>query len=174
MNIDACYQLGYVIKKHGVKGEVSIFLDVDDPEEYFDMESVFVEINQKLVPFFIDTIQIRGDKAVIKFEDIDDGPSAEALKAKKVYLPLTTLPKLKKGQFYYHEVVGYEVLDKKLGSIGSILGVFTSNMQDLLTVNYNDIEVLIPINDDIVKFANHETRQLNVELPDGLLDVYTS
>jgi 16S rRNA processing protein RimM len=172
MNIDACYQLGYVIKKHGVKGEVSVLLDTDDPEEYSDMESVFVEINQKLIPFFIDSIQIRGNKAVIKFEDVDDGPSADELKAKKLYLPLTTLPKLKKGQFYYHEVIGYEVVDKKLGNIGPILGVFTSNMQDLLTVSHNDIEVLVPINDDIVKFADHKIRQLHVDLPDGLLDVY--
>lgn len=70
MNIDACYQLGYVIKKHGVKGEVSVLLDVDFPEEYSELESVFVEINQKLVPFFIEAIQIRDDKAVIKFEHI--------------------------------------------------------------------------------------------------------
>ncbi len=174
MNIDACYQLGYVIKKHGVKGEVSVLLDVDDPEEYFDMESVFVEINQKLVPFFIDAIQIRGDKAVIKFEDIDDGPSADALKSKRIYLPLSTLPKLKKGQFYYHEIIDYEVVDKKLGSIGHIKGVFTSNMQDLITVDHNGIEVLIPISDDLVKFADHQARQVNVDLPDGLLDVYLS
>jgi 16S rRNA processing protein RimM len=174
MNIDACYQLGYVIKKHGVKGEVSVLLDVDDPEEYEELESVFLEINQKLVPFFVDTIQVRDNKAVIKFEDIDDGPAADELKAKRVFLPLINLPKLKKGQFYYHEVIGYQVIDEKLGDIGIIKGFFTSNMQDLLTIDHKDIEVLIPVNDSIVKHADHENKALHVLLPDGLLDVYLS
>ena len=85
MNIDACYQLGYVIKKHGTKGEVSVYLDVDYPEEYTNLESVFVETNQKLVPFFIDTNQIRDNKAVIRFEDVDTQDQAAELKSKKLY-----------------------------------------------------------------------------------------
>ncbi|MEQ8243738.1 ribosome maturation factor RimM [Fulvivirga sp.] len=174
MNIDACYQLGYVIKKHGVKGEVSVLLDVDFPEEYSELESVFVEINQKLVPFFIETIQIRDDKAVIKFEDIDDGPAADELKAKRVFLPLSTLPELDPGKFYYHQVVGYTVKDQKLGEVGIITGIFTSNMQDLITVDYDGTEILIPINDDIVHDADHENKILNVDLPEGLMDVYLS
>ncbi|MEQ8478462.1 ribosome maturation factor RimM [Fulvivirga sp.] len=174
MNIDACYQLGYVIKKHGVKGEVSVLLDVDFPEEYSELESVFVEINQKLVPFFIETIQIRDDKAVIKFEDIDDGPAADELKAKRVFLPLSTLPELDPGKFYYHQVVGYTVKDQKLGEVGIITGIFTSNMQDLITVDHDGTEILIPINDDIVHDADHENKILNVDLPEGLMDVYLS
>jgi 16S rRNA processing protein RimM len=174
MNIDACYQLGYVIKKHGVKGEVSVLLDVDFPEEYSELESVFVEINQKLVPFFVESIQIRDDKAVIKFEDIDDGPSADELKAKRVFLPLSTLPDLEPGQFYYHQIVGYTVKDRALGDVGTIMGVFTSNMQDLITVDHQGTEILIPINDDIVHDADHENKTLNVDLPEGLMDVYLS
>lgn len=174
MNIDACYQLGYVIKKHGVKGEVSVLLDVDFPEEYSELESVFVEINQKLVPFFIEAIQIRDDKAVIKFEDIDDGPAADELKAKRVFLPLSTLPELDPGKFYYHQVVGYTVKDQKLGEVGIITGIFTSNMQDLITVDHDGTEILIPINDDIVHDADHENKILNVDLPEGLMDVYLS
>lgn len=174
MNIDACYQLGYVIKKHGVKGEVSVLLDVDFPEEYSELESVFVEINQKLVPFFIEAIQIRDDKAVIKFEDIDDGPAADELKAKRVFLPLSTLPELEPGKFYYHQVVGYTVKDQTLGEVGTITGIFTSNMQDLITVDHNGTEILIPISDDIVHDADHEQKILNVDLPEGLMDVYLS
>ncbi len=172
MNIDACYQLGYVIKKHGVKGEVSIQMDVDDPSEYSELESVFVEINQKLVPFFVDTIQIRDDKAIVKFEDIDDGPSAEELRGKRLFLPLNLLPELEPGQFYYHQIIGYSVVNSDNSIIGTVKGVYTSNMQDLLTVDHEGIEILIPINDDIVKHANHDEQKLYVNLPDGLLDVY--
>lgn len=172
MNIDACYQLGYVIKKHGSQGAVSIFLDVDSPEEYSELESVFVQIDQKLVPFFVEYIQIRGDKAVIKFEDIDDAPAAEQLKSKGLYLPLSALPELDEGQFYYHEIEGYQVLDEQLGAIGTATTVVTTAMQDLLVVDHKGTEVLVPINDEVVIRADHENRSLHIHMPDGLLDIY--
>ena len=90
MNIDECYQLGHVIKTHGLKGEVNIFLDVDHPSEYQELGSVFVEINQKLVPFFIESIQLKGNKALVKFEDVDSLEEAEELQSKRIYRPLTS------------------------------------------------------------------------------------
>ena len=58
MKIEDCFQLGYVIKSHGLHGELSIFLDTDFPENYIEMESVYVEFQQKLVPFFVETINL--------------------------------------------------------------------------------------------------------------------
>lgn len=172
MNIDACYQLGYVIKKHGTHGEVSVFIDADFPEEYSELESVFVEINKKLVPFFIESIQIRGNKATIKFEDIDDQESASDLKSCAVYLPLSTLPKLGDDQFYYHEIKGYEIEDGVHGKLGLIVDVVTTTKQDLIVVDHHGKEVLIPVNDEIIGAVDHENKLLKVSLPDGLLDVY--
>ena len=54
MRIDDCYQLGYVIKTHGLQGELSIMLDVDVPQAYQNLESVFVATvgSDTLIPFF--------------------------------------------------------------------------------------------------------------------------
>lgn len=172
MNIDACYQLGYVIKKHGTKGHVSIHLDVDQPNYYSNLESVFVEINQKLVPFFIDSIQIRGNTAVVKFEDIDTQEKAAQLKSKAIYLPLGSLPNLTNGQFYYHQIVNYKVIDQNLGEIGYVTSVVSTDRHDLLLVDHKGKEVLIPITDEIVGKADHETKQISVNLPEGLLEIY--
>lgn len=173
MSVDECFQLGYVIKNHGLKGEVNIQLDVDYPDEYRNLESVFVEINEKLVPFFITNIQIRGDKAVVKFEDVDDLASADPLKSKALFLPLSVLPKLGQDQFYYHDIIGYKIIDQDGFIIGDIADVYTSSRQDLFAVkSKDDKEVLIPVIDEIIVEVNHKERQLKVNLPDGLLDIY--
>ena len=52
MTVDECYLLGYIIKAHGLKGEVQVAIDADSPEAYQDLESVFVQQGQQLVPFF--------------------------------------------------------------------------------------------------------------------------
>jgi len=172
MIIDDCFKLGHIVKKHGLKGELSILLDVDYPEDYTELESVFVEVNKQLVPFFIEYLQLNGDRGIVKFEDVDDLPVAEQLLKSALYLPAENLPALEEGQFYYHEVVGYTVVDKSLGELGPISEIFEFPTQDLLGVTYQSKEVLIPINDDIILRINHDNQTMEVNLPNGLVDVY--
>ena len=115
MKHEDCFQWGYVIKHHGVNGAVNILLDVDEPGKYMDLESVLVEIDQNLVPFFISRLEIRDKKAIVKLEGVDDVESANDLKSCRLFLPLHALPDLDKGQFYYHEIIGFTVMDEKSG-----------------------------------------------------------
>ncbi|ELR71370.1 16S rRNA processing protein RimM [Fulvivirga imtechensis AK7] len=172
MNVDECFQLGYVIKRHGLSGEVNIFLDVDFPQEYQELESVFVEINDKLVPFFVDSLILKGNKAIVRFEDVNTVDGAEELKGKRLYLPLSNLPQLDEGQFYFHEIIGYQVMDAVVGAIGEVRDVYSSPQQDLLAVDHDGKEILIPIIDDIIGKADHDKKELQVALPEGLLDIY--
>src|SRR5690606_17765931 len=119
MDFEACFQLGYVVKVHGIKGEIQIFLDVDIPSNYKNLESVFVDIDSKLVPFFVENIQISGNKGILKLEEVGSIEEAEPLKGKSLYLPLQRLPALPDNQFYFHEVVGYDVQDASEGLIGT-------------------------------------------------------
>ena len=54
--------MGRVAKTHGIKGEITIKLDVDDPSAYHDMKYFLLEINKVLTPFFVEKIVSSGDK----------------------------------------------------------------------------------------------------------------
>lgn len=172
MDFEACFQLGYVSKVHGVKGEVQCFLDVDVPENYRKMESVFVDIDNKLVPFFIEHLSLQGQRAVVKFEDVDSIEQAETLKSKGLYLPLEKLPALEEDQFYFHEIVGYKVEDAQEGVLGIVKGIYELPHQDLIAMEFKGKEVLIPIADEIIRKVSHNHKTLHVELPAGLLQIY--
>ncbi len=167
---DDCYQLGEVIKTHGLNGEVSISLDVDFPEHYRKLESVFLRSEGKLVPFFVSNIQINGEKALVKFEDVDSIEQAKALVKSELFLPLTQLPKLAKGKFYFHDLIGCQVLeDEKL--IGTVKDVY-EGANELMAVSRNENEVLIPLIDEVLVDVDIEAKIIVVSLPDGLLDLY--
>jgi 16S rRNA processing protein RimM len=172
MNQEECYQLGYVLKTHGVGGEVTFVMDVDNPEEYAQLDSVFIELNGKLVPFFIDTIQIQNDKAIVRLEDVNSLPKAQNIVGCTLYLPLNNLPQLDEDQFYYHEIVNYHIVDEQKGMLGLITNVYELPHQDLIAMNYQEKEVLIPITDNIVTGVDHQKKELYVSLPDGLLEIY--
>jgi len=175
MNIDACYQLGYIVRTHGVKGQVVAFFDVDYPEDYEELESVFLQLNGKLVPFFIDALDIQPNgRIIIKFEDVDSIVEAEKLKNIALYLPLDQLPELDEDQFYFHEVIGYTVVDEQLGELGTIREIYEMPYQDLMAMDYQGVEVLIPVQDELILRADKAAQKLFVNLPEGLVDIYTN
>ena len=172
MNKDACYLLGHISKLHGLNGEVTAFLDVDFPEEYENMESVFVDINNKLVPFFIESLDITPKKAILKFEDTNSAESAEQLIGKELYLPLTTLPPLTGKAFYYHEIIGFTVVDKTFGEVGPVKEVYSKSSQDLFACEHKGKEVLIPVSDELIERIDREKKRLYLLLPEGLIELY--
>ncbi len=172
MKQDDCYQLGEVIKTHGLNGEVNISLEVDFPDEYQNLESVFLEQQGKLVPFFIDTIQINNNhRALVKFDDIESLDDAKNIIKAKLYLPLSALPKLEKGQYYFHDLIACEVFegDIKLGVVKEVIDL---NGNQLLAIDADNKEILIPLKDEILTNVDTANKRVDVSLPDGLLDIY--
>ena len=90
------------------------------------------------------------------------------------FLPEDNLDELDETQFYYHEIIGFDVEDQQLGKLGKVKTVYTMPIQDLIAMPYNGHEVLIPVNDEIIPKVNREAKILYVNLPEGLLEVYTS
>ena len=168
-----CFQLGHITRTHGTKGEVIVFLDVDYPEDYDDLESVFVEIKGEFVPFFIENINVQKEsKAIVKFEDVGSIEKATPLINCALYLPDDTLEELEEDQFYYHEIIGFVVIDQRLGSLGVVAQVYTMPTQDLISMIFEGREILIPVNEDIILTVNRDEKQLHVNLPEGLVEVY--
>lgn len=89
-----------------------------------------------------------------------------------MFLPLDQLPQLEEGQFYFHEIIGFQVEDENEGPLGTVKDVYEAGEQYLIAMNYQDREVLIPLNDDIIPKVNKEKKIVHTRLPEGLLDVY--
>ncbi len=168
-----CFYLGKIAKKFSFKGEVLIYLDTDEPEVYENMESVFVELNRNLVPFFIEKSQIhKGDFLRTKFEDIDSEQDADEIIGCEVYLPLSMLPKLEGNKFYYHEIEGFSVEDIRLGNIGKLIRVNESQIQPLFEIEFKEATILVPVIDNFIVEVNRQEKKLILNTPEGLVDLY--
>lgn len=173
MRKEECFYLGKIAKKFSFKGEVLIYLDTDEPEIYQEMESVFVELGKNLVPFFIEKAQMhKGDWLRVKFEDVDSEEQAEEILGCEIYLPLTFLPELEGDKFYYHEIEGFEVIDVRLGNIGTIIRVNDSNAQPLFEIDFEGKEILIPMIDDFIVEVNKKEKFIKLNTPNGLVEMY--
>lgn len=171
MNMEDYYKVGYVMKPHGLKGEVTISLDLNSPADWENLKTIFIEKKSQLVPYFIEAISIRNDKAFVKLEDVDTPEYAALLKGGSLYLPKKDRPKLVKGEFYNEEVIGFEVTDNEIGTLGKVLDVEEAGPNRFLIVEYNKKEVMIPVNGPFITSINKSKKKISVSLPEGFLDI---
>lgn len=167
-------ELGYIVRAHGIKGEVRAAFDVYDLAFYKKKKTLYLtEKEGPLTPFAVKSFSLQTDsQAIIQFEGIEDRTAAEGLIGRVIWIPETQLPPLPKGEFYYFQVIGYAVMDRNLGPIGKVKGFQDGVAQDVLVIDYQEKEVLVPITPDFVLDADHEARVLNTALPEGLLELY--
>jgi 16S rRNA processing protein RimM len=173
MRKEDCFYLGKIAKKFSFKGEVLVYLDTDEPEMYEDLESVFVEVNKNLIPFFIQNSNLhKGDFLRVRFEDVDNEEEADAIMNCEVYLPLKMLPKLTGNKFYFHEVIGFEIEDKRVGVFGKIVSINDTTAQPLFEVLNGEVEMLIPMIDHFIVKIDRENKKVVMDLPEGLVEMY--
>ena len=173
MRKEDCFFVGTIVSKFSFKGEVLVKIDTDDSSLLENRESVFVELGGELIPFFIQKCSYhKANLLRIKFEEVDTERDAEALLKQSLFLPLSLLPKLSGNKFYYHEVIGFEVVDVNYGRVGVITHVNDRSSQPIFEIEYEGQQILIPLHDDFLKEVNRKDKRIIVEAPEGLIELY--
>lgn len=164
--------MGKIIRTHGVKGDIMIFLDVDDPQRYKKLKSIFIETDEVLTSFDISQVSIRDNIARAHIKGVDEMTKAAAFLKCEVWLPLSELPKLKETKFYIHEILNFKVIDRAKGEIGIFEKVIDLPQQTIALIKNGDKEILFPMIPEFIERVDKEEKILFLNLPDGLVDLY--
>jgi len=172
MTKDEAFYIGYITKTKGLKGEVQLFFEFEDYDA-LDLDTLFLEINAKMVPFFVASHKLYDNRTgLFFFEDIEHIDKAQELVKKKVYLPLSKMPERHPDDFTYDDLKGFMVQDEVYGELGEIIAVHEYPQQYVAALLYKEKEILFPLNEEIILDIDDEAQVLYVELPEGLLDIY--
>ncbi|MEI6817138.1 MAG: ribosome maturation factor RimM [Bacteroidota bacterium] len=173
MDKNDCIKIGFISKSHGFKGEVKIIIDdaVSDSIKIEKLKTLLLEINNQLIPFFIEETGGEVPVIIVLFEDIDSQDKARKLIDKSVYIPTKELPKAKKKQDDLSSLIGFMIVDKTFGELSSVLDILEYPQQLLLQINYNSKEVLIPLVAPLVTDIDKKIKVITVDLPEGFLDI---
>lgn len=172
MRKEDCFFLGNITRRHGYAGGLIVKLDTDRPENYYEMESVLLDMGTELIPFFIRAIEVhKPDQIRVEFEGVKSA-EANALLGRELYLPLSFLPKLDGTKFYYHEIEQFRAVDETKGEIGTIAYVIDRQAQPIIIVKSGEKEILIPATNDIISRIDRAEKVMYFQCPEGLLDLY--
>ena len=163
--------LGRITKIHSYDGSVTVRLEKAFIENIPEMESVFLEIEGRLVPFFISRSDYSGAEILkLTFEDYDSSQKIREFQGVRVFL--TTTQNFSSLSPDNSDVSGYKIIlpDKTL--IGTIKDIIHNPGQSLLSVlSVNGKEILIPFHEDFISSIDPGKKILIMSLPEGLIEI---
>jgi len=166
------YQLGTLLRSHGVKGGAVLGLDLDIPnEEILKMELVFVVLDNLPVPFFIEEIKTHSKgKFILKFEDINEIEDADEICNSTVLVEKTSLPEFK-NELSIEDLVGYTVITQDQKEVGVIEEFMDINLNPMFRIGEEEDEILIPASPNFIIEVNENSKVIIIEIPEGLIDL---
>lgn len=165
------YSVGVFIKTRGVKGE--LVLELQEVCRFDDIkESVFVEIDGLLVPFFVEQNKpISTNRTRITLRHIADEQKAKEIIDCKVFVKNNELNN-STINIQTALLEGFTVVDKKHGNIGRVQQLLKQKNNPLIIIKHKQAEILIPYQENIIKKIDVAEQIIYVETPEGLINIY--
>lgn len=169
-------RVGTIVRAHGVRGEMKVRPDSDAPEHLLDLADVVVgqspEAGRK---YAVKTARLQTSKhgitVLMVLADIHDRDSADALRGLGIYAADHDLPPLDDAEWFLDDLVGMEVTDVRGSLIGRVTEILDLPAHPTFLVAQPDgSSVMVPAIAPFLSAVNVESRTVEVELPDGLLD----
>jgi 16S rRNA processing protein RimM len=166
------FKIGKFVTAYGLKGELVLKHVLGKKTSLKGLQTIFIEDKRKsFLPWFIQSTRIKNEKEIIlKLEGIDLRESAIKLTQKEVWVPETGFKKFA-AKSASANLLGYDVINEKK-SFGKILEVIEQPHQLLCRLEINGKEVLIPLNEGTLQKIDHKKKEVIVQLPEGLLEIY--
>ena len=166
------FKIGKFVAIHGLKGELVLKHTLGKKSSLKGLQAIFVEDRKdSFLPWFIQETKIKNEEeTILKLDTINTREDAKKLTQKEIWLPEPDFKKFA-AKSSPGSLLGYAVINDG-ETLGPVLEVIEQAHQLLCRLEIETKEVLIPINESTLKKINHSKKEVNVSLPEGLLDIY--
>ena len=163
--------LGRITKTSGYEGAVAVRLEKIFTENIPLLESVFLEIEGRPVPFFISSLEYSGaDILKLWFDGYNSNNKISEFIGCWIFLTSgTAINKNKAGP---ENLIGYSIFVEEDKLLGSISEVMTNSEQWLINVkSINKKDILIPFHEDFIVRMDKRKKVIFMNIPEGLTDI---
>ncbi len=167
---DEFFHLGTIVGTHGLKGDLKVRTLAADSEALAEAREIFLRAADGTLESF-PLQRSMPYKGLWLLQLVGRGTleAVQPLLGRELFLPLTALPELADDEFYWHQLEGLTVVDRRHGELGPVVDLFTTAAHDIYVVQGPFGEVLIPVVGAFVLRIDLEAGRIEVDLPDGLI-----
>lgn len=169
-------RLGQIFRPHGVRGELKVAPDMEDPTRFEALDTVYVGPDpQRVTPHRITSVRYqhtkRGTTVILQLDGIADRGDAEVVAKQSLFAPEEALPPLDDDELFVHDLIGLDVVTDDGDPIGTLSNVLTLPAHDVYVVHApGQPERMIPAVENFIVDIDLEAGRIVVRPIEGLLD----
>ena len=166
------FKIGKFVAAYGLKGELVLKHELGKKTSLKGLQTIFIEEEKEsFLPWFIESTKIKNEKEVfVKLEGVESREAAIKLTQKEVWFTDADIKKFSAKSSPIN-LLGYTIVNNKQ-PVGEILEIIEQPHQLLCRVEIKGKEALIPLHQNFLQGINHAKKHVNVELPEGLIEIY--
>ncbi|MDY7094149.1 MAG: ribosome maturation factor RimM [Acidobacteriota bacterium] len=167
--------VGAVRRAHGVRGEVLVEVESDNPRRFESGGELFATPPGGS-PRTLRIVASRAhrDGLLVRFDGIEDRDQAQELRGAVLEVDRSKAPPRPDGEVYFYQLVGCRCRDRTAGDLGEIVEVVEDGGGALLIAARGSQEVPIPFVARFITRLDLDAGELELDLPAGLVEACAS
>ena len=170
--INKLKEIGHFSRLHGFTGKLVISFINENSSILTKNTTIWLDISGLVTPFKIQEIRsLNKNKLVLTLLNVNKN-KAEELKNKSVFVNPKDVD-LAEEKFDKNNIIGYDLFSQTEENLGKVSAVIKIKNNNLIQLYINDKEILLPYNEKNILVLDHSKKQMKLDIPDGLIELYT-
>lgn len=161
-------KIGTIQRPHGIKGELIIRFDRENPEKVLDLPFILIEDEMDI--FEIAEMRAHKKQFIVKLKGIDHIRQAEPLRGRSILVDSWPENELQEDEYFVEDLIGIEVIEESGRSIGHLHSIIESPANEIYVVEGPYGQVLIPAVSAFILSVSIDEQQIRVRLLEGMIN----
>lgn len=167
--------VGKIANTHGIRGELKVWPETDFPEERFrngnELLLVHPENEAQIVPVTVTAAREQKNLYIVKFRQFDNINQVEQYKGWSLKVTSDKKAKLAKDEFYFHDIIGCEVVTDDGEKVGTITEILRPGANDVWVVSREKRKpAYLPYIEDVVVSVDVAAKKVTIRMMEGLFE----
>lgn len=162
------FTIGKIVNTQGIKGEVRVLPQTDDVTRFNKLEKVFLEIDNNLQSFTIESVRFHKQFVLLKFLGINDINDAEKFKNVLIKIHQDFAIPCEEGEYYIKDLYGIKVVKEDDQVLGTLEDIIFTGANDVYVIKNDEKSILVPAIKQCILNVDIENKIMKVKLLEGL------
>lgn len=162
--------VGFILRPHGVGGELKVRFASEDRRELSPDTLIGVSVSGKETWFAkVESVRPCQKEQLLKLAGIDTKEQALELSGGELVTHPENLQKLPTGEYYHYQLIGMHVLDEDGRELGILDEIISTGSNDVYVVRSGREEILLPAIDEVIRQVDPPQKRMVVRVLEGLV-----
>ena len=162
-------KVGVVTSTHGLKGEVKVYPEVDDPRLFSRFKHLYLINRKGREKLDVERVMYHKNMVILKLSGVDDINSAQGIRNSDLMLPRDEIMSLEENRYFEADLLGIQAVTDDGRVLGCVSEIIHTGANDVYVVRGEDGEILIPAIKSCIKDIDIPEKKMVIVPIEGLI-----